>query len=160
MPMILEAAFAMLACARIGAVHSVVFGGFSPEALAGRITDCDSTFVITADEGLRGTKPIPLKANCDAACDIAKKDGKGIVKTVLTVRRTGGDVTMKDGRDVWLHEALKGVSYDCPAEPMNAEDPFVYSLYEWFHGEAQRCAPYHGGLSGLGGYDPRICFRS
>ena len=98
MPMILEAAFAMLACARIGAVHSVVFGGFSPEALAGRITDCDSTFIITADEGLRGAKTIPLKANCDAACDIS-----GIVKTVLTVRRTGGDVTMVDGRDVWLH---------------------------------------------------------
>jgi len=87
MPMILEASYAMLACARIGAVHSVVFGGFSPDALAGRITDCDSTFVITADEGLRGTKTIPLKENCDAACEIA-----GTVKTVLTVRHTGGDV--------------------------------------------------------------------
>ena len=123
MPMILEAAFAMLACARIGAVHSVVFGGFSPDALAGRITDCKSSFVITADEGLRGTKTIPLKANCDAACTIA-----GIVKTVLTVRRTGGDVVMKKGRDVWLHEALQGVPYDCPAEPMNAEDP-LFILY-------------------------------
>ncbi|PHS75905.1 MAG: acetate--CoA ligase [Robiginitomaculum sp.] len=123
MPMILEAAFAMLACARIGAVHSVVFGGFSPEALAGRITDCDSTFIITADEGLRGAKTIPLKANCDAACDIS-----GIVKTVLTVRRTGGDVTMVDGRDVWLHEALGGMSSDCPAEPMSAEDP-LFILY-------------------------------
>ena len=123
MPMILEAAFAMLACARIGAVHSVVFGGFSPEALAGRITDCDSTFIITADEGLRGAKTIPLKANCDAACDIS-----GIVKTVLTVRRTGGDVTMVDGRDVWLHEALEGMSSDCPAEPMSAEDP-LFILY-------------------------------
>jgi len=128
MPMILEAAFAMLACARIGAVHSVVFGGFSPEALAGRITDCDSTFIITADEGLRGAKPIPLKANCDAACAIAQKDGKSIVKTVLTVRRTGGDVTMKNGRDVWLHEALEGISDDCPPEPMNAEDP-LFILY-------------------------------
>ncbi|MCF6220740.1 MAG: acetate--CoA ligase [Robiginitomaculum sp.] len=128
MPMILEAAFAMLACARIGAVHSVVFGGFSPEALAGRIVDCDSTFVITADEGLRGTKPIPLKANCDAACDIAQKNGKAIVKTVLTVRRTGGDVTMVEGRDIWLHEALEGVSADCPPEPMNAEDP-LFILY-------------------------------
>ena len=123
MPMILEASYAMLACARIGAVHSVVFGGFSPDALAGRITDCDSTFVITADEGLRGTKKVPLKANCDAACDIA-----GIVKTVLTVQRTGGDVTMKEGRDVWLHEALEGVSDDCPPEPMNAEDP-LFILY-------------------------------
>ena len=123
MPMILEASFAMLACARIGAVHSVVFGGFSPEALAGRITDCDSTFVITADEGLRGTKIVPLKENCDAACKIA-----GIVKTVLTVRRTGGEVNMTSGRDIWLHEALETVSADCPPEPMNAEDP-LFILY-------------------------------
>ena len=123
MPMILEASIAMLACARIGAVHSVVFGGFSPDALAGRITDCKSTFVITADEGLRGSKKIPLKANCDAACEIA-----GCVKTVLTVQRTGGAVRMKQGRDVWLHEALDGVSYDCPPEPMSAEDP-LFILY-------------------------------
>jgi acetyl-CoA synthetase len=123
MPMILEASYAMFACARIGAIHSVVFGGFSPDALAGRITDCDSTFVITADEGLRGTKRVPLKANCNAACDIA-----GIVKTVLTVRHTGGDVAMKDGRDVWLHEALESVSDDCPPEPMKAEDP-LFILY-------------------------------
>ena len=123
MPMIVEAAVAMLACTRIGAIHSVVFGGFSPEALAGRITDCDSTFVITADEGLRGTKKVPLKANCDAACEIA-----GIVKTVLTVRHTGGDVGMVSGRDVWLDEALQGISSDCPPEPMNAEDP-LFILY-------------------------------
>ena len=123
MPMILEAAFAMLACARIGAVHSVVFGGFSPDALAGRITDCDSTFVITADEGLRGTKKVPLKINCDAACDIS-----GIVKTVLTVQHTSGEVTMVEDRDVWLHEALEDASYDCPPEPMNAEDP-LFILY-------------------------------
>ncbi len=123
MPMILEAAYAMLACARIGAVHSIVFGGFSPDALAGRITDCDSTFVITADEGLRGSKKVPLKANCDAACEIA-----GSVKTVLTVRRTGGAVNMTKGRDVWLDEALEGVSDDCPPEPMNAEDP-LFILY-------------------------------
>ncbi len=123
MPMILEAAYAMLACARIGAVHSIVFGGFSPDALAGRITDCDSTFVITADEGLRGSKKVPLKANCDAACEIA-----GSVKTVLTVRRTGGAVSMAEGRDVWLDEALEGVSDECPCEPMNAEDP-LFILY-------------------------------
>lgn len=127
MPMIVEAAYAMLACARIGAVHSVVFGGFSPEALAGRITDCDSTFVITADEGLRGTKIVPLKVNCDAACEIAAKAGKP-VETVLTVRRTGGDVHMEAGRDVWLHDALETVSDDCPPEPMNAEDP-LFILY-------------------------------
>jgi len=127
LPMILEAAYAMLACARIGAVHSVVFGGFSPEALAGRITDCDSTIVITADEGLRGTKKVPLKINCDAACDIAAKSGNP-VKTVLTVRRTGADVNMTSGRDVWLHEAVQHVSDSCSPEPMNAEDP-LFILY-------------------------------
>ena len=127
MPMIIEASYAMLACTRIGAVHSVVFGGFSPDALAGRIVDCDSTFVITADEGLRGTKRVPLKVNCDAACDIAAKSGHD-VKTVLTVRRTGADVNMKKGRDVWLHDASKSVSDDCPPEPMNAEDP-LFILY-------------------------------
>ena len=127
MPMIPEAAFAMLACARIGAVHSVVFGGFSPEALAGRITDCDSDFVITADEGLRGTKRVPLKVNCDAACAIAAKAGKP-VKTVLCVQRTGADIHWDETRDVWLHEALESVSDDCPPEPMKAEDP-LFILY-------------------------------
>ena len=127
MPMIIEAAFAMLACARIGAVHSVVFGGFSPDALAGRITDCDSSFVITADEGLRGTKRVPLKVNCDAACEIAAKAGKP-VKTVLCVQRTGADVGWDKTRDIWLHEALEFVSDDCPAEPMKAEDP-LFILY-------------------------------
>ena len=127
MPMIPEAAFAMLACARIGAVHSVVFGGFSPDALAGRITDCDSDFVITADEGLRGTKRVPLKVNCDAACEIAAKAGKA-VKTVLCVKRTGAEIGWDKTRDVWLHEALASVSDDCPAEPMNAEDP-LFILY-------------------------------
>ncbi len=123
MPMILEASYAMLACARIGAVHSVVFGGFSPDALAGRITDCDSRFVITADEGLRGSKKVPLKTNCDAACDIA-----GIVESVLVVRRTGADVEMKSGRDFYLHDEVKAVPAECPPEPMNAEDP-LFILY-------------------------------
>ena len=127
MPMIPEAAFAMLACARIGAVHSVVFGGFSPDALAGRITDCDSSFVITADEGLRGTKRVPLKVNCDAACEIAAKVGKP-VKTVLCIQRTGANIGWDNKRDVWLHEALETVSDDCPPEPMNAEDP-LFILY-------------------------------
>lgn len=127
MPMIIEASFAMLACARIGAVHSVVFGGFSPEALAGRITDCESTFVITADEGLRGTKRVPLKVNCDAACVIAEKAGQA-VKTVLTIKRTGADVHMMSGRDVWLHDAMQTISDDCPPEPMAAEDP-LFILY-------------------------------
>lgn len=123
MPMVVEAAVAMLACARIGAIHSIVFGGFSPEALAGRITDCDSHFVITADEGRRGAKTIDLKGACDAACDIA-----GIVKTVLVVKVTGKEIHMESGRDVYLHAALEGVSDDCPPEPMNAEDP-LFILY-------------------------------
>ncbi|WP_291196138.1 acetate--CoA ligase [Hyphomonas sp.] len=124
MPMILEAAYAMLACARIGAVHSVVFGGFSPDALAGRITDCGSTVIITADEGLRGGKTVPLKANVDRACEIAG----GTVKSVLVVQRTGADVPMVDGRDHWLHEIGKDISADCPPEPMSAEDP-LFILY-------------------------------
>ena len=124
MPMILEAAYAMLACTRIGAIHSIVFGGFSPEALAGRIVDCDSKFVITADEGLRGSRKVPLKVNCDAALD---HDGVEVEK-VLVVQRTGGDVTMKEGRDVWLHEIGADVSADCPPEPMKAEDP-LFILY-------------------------------
>jgi acetyl-CoA synthetase len=124
MPMILEAAYAMLACARIGAVHSVVFGGFSPDALAGRITDCGSTVIITADEGLRGGKTVPLKANVDRACEIAG----GMVKSVLVVQRTGADVPMVEGRDHWLHEIGKDIPADCPPEPMNAEDP-LFILY-------------------------------
>ncbi len=123
MPMIPEAAFAMLACARIGAVHSVVFGGFSPEALAGRITDCDSRIVITADEGRRAGKTVPLKANVDAAAKLAP-----CLKRVLVVRSTGGAVAMQAGRALWLHDASATVSADCPAEPMDAEDP-LFILY-------------------------------
>ena len=123
MPMIPEAAVAMLACARIGAVHSVVFGGFSPDALAGRIQDCDSNMVITADEGVRGGRPIPLKANTDAALESCPDCTK-----VIVVRRTGGDIAWVDGRDVWYHEAMSGASADCPPEEMNAEDP-MFILY-------------------------------
>ncbi|QTL03081.1 acetate--CoA ligase [Aquabacter sp. L1I39] len=124
LPMIPEAAFAMLACARLGAIHSVVFGGFSPDSLAGRIADCGSKCVITADEGLRGGRKVPLKANVDAA--IAHVDGG--VDHVIVVRRTGGKVNMEPGRDVWYHEAADLVTTDCPAEPMNAEDP-LFILY-------------------------------
>ncbi|MEM7727787.1 MAG: acetate--CoA ligase [Pseudomonadota bacterium] len=127
MPMIPEAAIAMLACARIGAVHSVVFGGFSPDALAGRIVDCDSHMMITADEGVRGGRRVPLKVNADAACDIARKAGVEVA-TQIVVRRTGASVDWVDGRDVWYHEAAETVSDDCPAEPMNAEDP-LFILY-------------------------------
>ena len=123
LPMIPEAAYAMLACARIGAVHSVVFGGFSPDSLAGRITDCDSRLVITADEGLRAGRPVPLKANTDEALKKAPD-----VKDVIVVRRTGGKVTMMPGRDRWYHEEAAQVAADCPAEAMGAEDP-LFILY-------------------------------
>ena len=123
MPMIPEAAYAMLACARIGAVHSVVFGGFSPEALAGRILDCESSCIITADEGVRGGKKIPLKANTDEALAQCPD-----VSAVVVVKRTGGDITMTTGRDVWYHEEKTKVSSHCPAEEMSAEDP-LFILY-------------------------------
>ncbi|MDY0029374.1 MAG: acetate--CoA ligase [Pseudobdellovibrionaceae bacterium] len=123
MPMVLEATYAMLACARIGAVHSVVFGGFSPESLRDRILDCDSTFIITADEGLRGGKKVPLKANTDAALKNCPD-----VKTVLVLKRTGGTIDWTEGRDVWWHDEVDSQSTDCPPEPMNAEDP-LFILY-------------------------------
>jgi acetyl-CoA synthetase len=123
LPMIPHAAFAMLACARIGAIHSVVFGGFSPDSLGGRIEDCDSKLVITADEGLRGGRRVPLKANVDEALKNC-----GSVSKVLVVRHTGGAIAMQDGRDIWYDEALAAASPDCPAEPMNAEDP-LFILY-------------------------------
>ncbi len=123
MPMIPEAAIAMLACTRIGAIHSVVFGGFSPDALAGRIIDCTSNIIITADEGLRGGKKIPLKANTDEALKKCPD-----VTSVITVRHTKGDVAMKAGRDVWYDEEAAKVSADCDIEVMNAEDP-LFVLY-------------------------------
>src|SRR5262252_8530536 len=123
LPMIPEATYAMLACARIGAIHSVVFGGFSPDSLAGRIEDCRSNIVITADEGVRGGRKIPLKANSDAAADKA-----GGVTAIIVVRRTGAAVNMKAGRDVFYDEAVKNVAADCPIEPMSAEDP-LFILY-------------------------------
>jgi acetyl-CoA synthetase len=123
LPMIPEATYAMLACARIGAVHSVVFGGFSPDSLAGRIEDCKSGVLITADEGVRGGRKIPLKANSDAAADKA-----GGVTTIIVVRRTGAAVNMKAGRDVYYDEIAKTVKADCPCEKMGAEDP-LFILY-------------------------------
>ncbi len=123
LPMIPETAYAMLACARIGAVHSVVFGGFSADSLAGRIADAKSEVVITADEGLRGGRRVPLKANVDIAAEKA-----GGVKTVIVVKHTGGDIAWQKDRDVWLHEAVKAVTAHCPPEAMNAEDP-LFILY-------------------------------
>ncbi len=123
LPMIPEAAYAMLACARIGAVHSVVFAGFSPDALASRILDCDSTFVVTADEGRRGGKRVALKENVDRALDQCPD-----VRTVLVVQNTGADVHWNDDVDVWLHDALDAVSAHCPCEAMDAEAP-LFILY-------------------------------
>jgi acetyl-CoA synthetase len=123
LPMIPEAAYAMLACARIGAIHSVVFGGFSPDSLASRITDAKSSVLITADEGLRGGRKVPLKANADEAC--AKAGG---VKSVIVVRHTGAVVPMQKGRDVIYQEEARTASADCPCEPMSAEDP-LFILY-------------------------------
>ncbi|KAA0583843.1 acetate--CoA ligase [Azospirillum sp. B21] len=123
LPMIPEAAYAMLACTRIGAVHSIVFGGFSPDSLKDRIVDCDSHFVITSDEGLRGGRKVPLKANADKAVA-----GAPTVKHVLVVKHTGGNVAWTEGRDLWYHEEMESVSADCPPEEMSAEDP-LFILY-------------------------------
>ncbi|MEX2642492.1 MAG: acetate--CoA ligase, partial [Acetobacterales bacterium] len=123
MPMIVEAPVAMLACARIGAIHSVVFGGFSPDSLANRIQDCESEFVITADEGVRGGRKVPLKANTDKAL----KSCPG-VKKVVVVKRTGADIGWVEERDVWYHDIVADESGDCPPEEMNAEDP-LFILY-------------------------------
>ena len=123
MPMIPEAAYAMLACTRIGAVHSVVFGGFSPEALKDRILDSDCQVLITADEGLRGGRQVPLKANADKALEHCPN-----VHSVLVVKRTGGDITWNDSRDLWYHVHVEQASTDCPPEQMDAEDP-LFILY-------------------------------
>ena len=123
LPMVVEAAVAMLACARIGAIHSVVFGGFSPDSLAGRIQDCGSTMVITSDEGRRGGRPVPLKKNTDDALKSCPT-----VKNVLVVRRTGGQVAWQAGRDLWYHDEVGAASADCPAAEMGAEDP-LFILY-------------------------------
>ena len=124
LPMIPEAAYAMLACARIGAVHSIVFGGFSPDSLAGRIEDAESDFIITADEGIRGGRTIPLKQNTDDALARCTKTGQ----RVLVVRHTGGQINWDPSRDIWLHEELVKVTPDCPPADMNAEDP-LFILY-------------------------------
>ena len=123
MPMIPEAAYAMLACTRIGAIHSVVFGGFSPEALAGRIEDCNSNLIITADEGIRGGKTIPLKQNTDEALKKASS-----CKKCLVIKRTNGDINWINNRDFWYHELFEEVAETCEPEEMNAEDP-MFILY-------------------------------
>ena len=123
LPMITEIAVAVLACARIGAVHSVIFGGFSPDSIAGRIQDCDSNLIITSDEGVRGGRPIPLKGNTDAALEQTPS-----IEACIVVKRTGGDINWVEGRDHWYHDLMENASPDCPAEEMGAEDP-LFILY-------------------------------
>jgi acetyl-CoA synthetase len=123
LPMIVETAYAILACARIGAIHSVIFGGFSPDSIAGRVDDCKSTIIVTADEGVRGGRKIPLKANVDAACEKV-----GGVKSVVVVKHANATVNMKTGRDVYYDDVAKTVPADCPCEEMSAEDP-LFILY-------------------------------
>ncbi|SEL54288.1 MULTISPECIES: acetate--CoA ligase [unclassified Acinetobacter] len=125
MPMVPEAAIAMLACTRIGAVHCVVFGGFSPDSLASRIDDSQAKVIITADSGMRGGKPIPLKENVDAAMEL---EGTSSVQNVIVVHRTGNPITMHEGRDLWYHMEIMTVTDICPPEPMNSEDP-LFILY-------------------------------
>ncbi len=154
LPMVPEAAVAMLACARIGAIHSIVFAGFSPEALAGRIIDCDSTLVITADEGLRGGKPIPLKANVDAA--LVQCPG---VETVVVLKRTGAAMPVIAGRDIDWHEGVAAQSADCPPEEMNAEDPLFILYTSGSTGKPKGVLHTTGGYSVWAVDHARICVR-
>ncbi len=156
MPMIPEAAISMLACARIGAIHSVVFGGFSPDALAGRIIDCDSNTVITADQGLRGGRIVPLKDNVDAACGI-----EGVMdslKCVIVVRNTGGEINWVEGRDYWYHEEAETVTDDCPVEPMNAEDPLFILYTSGSTGKPKGVLHTTGGYMVFAAYTHEIVF--
>jgi len=156
MPMIPDAAIAMLACARIGAVHSVVFGGFSPDALAGRIIDCDSKLVITADEGVRGGRATPLKKNVDRA--LANEDAGRRVETVLVVKNTGNDIDWNDERDRWLHDELEQVDADCEPEVMNAEDPLFILYTSGSTGKPKGVLHTSGGYLAWSAWTHELCF--
>ncbi|NJC32916.1 acetyl-CoA synthetase [Sphingomonas jejuensis] len=153
LPMVPEAAFAMLACARIGAIHSVVFAGFSPDALAGRIEDCGSTVLVTADEGRRGGKTIPLKASADEAAARAPS-----LKAMIVVRVTGAETAMTDGRDRWYHEAAADVPADCPAVPMEAEDPLFILYTSGSTGKPKGVMHTTGGYLLWASYTHALCF--
>ena len=155
LPMIPEAAYAMLACARIGAVHSIVFGGFSPDALAGRIEGCKSKVVITADEGLRGGRKVPLKVNADEA---VKKAG-GIVKTMIVVKRTGGPIDWVDGRDVWYDDETAKASSQVSVRRNERGGPAVHPLYVGLNRRSQGRRSHHRRLSGFCVDDASVCLR-
>ena len=148
MPMIPEAVVAALACARIGAVHSIVFGGFSPGALRDRILDSDCQVVITADEGPRGGRSVPLKNNADAAMEECPD-----VHTCVVVQRTGGGVSMKNGRDIWDHEAIADAAAECPAEEMGCRRSALHPLYIRFYRPTKRCHAHHWWLYALCDHD-------
>ena len=146
LPMIPELAVSVLACARIGAIHSVVFAGFSSKALATRINDSDCKFVIAADGSYRGSKSIDLKGIVDEALEQCP-----CVQTVLVVKRVNSEVTMKAGRDIWLQPLLDNASGDCPARNHGCRRPFVYFVYVWFHRKTKRDGSYHCRLYGIYG---------
>jgi acetyl-CoA synthetase len=154
LPMIPEIAVAVLACARIGAIHSVIFGGFSPDSIAGRIHDSDSTLIVTSDEGVRGGRPIPLKANVDAALTKCPT-----VEKCIVVKRTGKDIDWVDGRDVWYHEAMADAAAECAPEEMNAEDPLFILYTSGLHRHAKGRAAHDRRLHGLRVDDPSIRVR-
>jgi hypothetical protein len=154
MPMIPETAVAMLACTRIGAVHSIVFGGFSPDSLKDRILDATCNLVITSDEGMRGGRKVPMKANIDKAL----LSTPSVQKTVV-VKRTGGDIAWVEGRDVWYHEVMAQASADCPPEHMDAEDPAVHPLHLRLHRQTQGRAAHHRRLSATHGDHPQVHLR-
>ena len=153
LPMIPEAAYAMLACARLGAIHSVVFGGFSPDSLASRIEGCGSKIVITADEGVRGGRKVPLKANVDAALERTRG-----VDHVIVVRRTGGAVKMQPGRDFYYDDAVNDVTDALPMRGDECGRPFVHPLYVGIDWPAERCRAHDWGLSRVGVDDAQVCF--
>ncbi len=154
MPMVPEAAVAMLACARIGAVHSVIFGGFSPEAVAGRIIDSSSRLVITADEGVRAGRGIPLKKNVD---DALKNPNVKTIENVVVLKRTGGKIDWHEGRDLWWSDLIEKTRRPAPARRDERRRPAVYPLYLRFNRQTQRRAAHYRRLSGLCGNDVQIC---